>query len=248
MLKNYGPIYQIAIDLQVLRGTTEVLKGTRREANDHIIRGLRVLLEKIIRDGPDRGCIPTSELAEKILNRTLPSTDADIFSTLTFLNDSLLNDLEKEGIVCVPSERRNYYDRDDLFGPNVSAAFPSCERDIRRAGSCYALAQEDACVHHLKLVLERGLNALATKFGVTFHYADWQKLIDQIKTKLEPLPRGPELDFYRHVNAQFGFLKEAYRKHSAHARDDPYDMPKALSILNHVKEFMQEIEKGGLKE
>jgi hypothetical protein len=50
------------------------------------------------------------------------------------------------------------------------------------------------------------------------------------------------------VNAQFGFLKEAYRKHSAHARDDPYDMPKALSIFNHVKEFMQEIEKGGLKE
>jgi hypothetical protein len=99
------------------------------------------------------------------------------------------------------------------------------------------------------LVLERGLNALATKVGVSFHYADWQVLINEIEKKLKSgMPRGSELDFYRHVNAQFGFLKEAYRKHSAHARDDPYDMPKALSIFNHVREFMQEIEKGGLRE
>jgi len=99
-------------------------------------------------------------------------------------------------------------------------------------------------------VLERGLNALADKVLVSYHYADWQKIIGQVESKLKSgaLPRGPELDFYRHVNAQFGFLKEAYRKHSAHARDDPYDMEKALSILNHVRSFMQELAKGGLSE
>jgi hypothetical protein len=137
-----------------------------------------------------------------------------------------------------------------FFGPEVANAFPSCARDIQKAGSCYALGQGDACVHHLMLVLERGLNALATKVGVSFHYADWQKLIVQIETILKSgaVPRGPELDFYRHVNANFGFLKEAYRKHSAHARDDPYDMDKAISILNHVRSFMQELAKGGLSE
>ena len=40
----------------------------------------------------------------------------------------------------------------------------------------------------------------------------------------------------------------AYRKHSAHARDDFYDLPKALHIFNHVKDFMQVIAKGGLSD
>jgi hypothetical protein len=44
------------------------------------------------------------------------------------------------------------------------------------------------------------------------------------------------------------FLKVAYRNHSEHAHDDPYDMEKAASILIHVREFMQELAKGGLSE
>jgi len=50
------------------------------------------------------------------------------------------------------------------------------------------------------------------------------------------------------VNAQFGFLKDAYRNHSEHAHDDPYDMEKALHILNHVRNFMQALANGGLTE
>ena len=45
-------------------------------------------------------------------------------------------------------------------------------------------------------------------------------------------------DFYIEVNSQFGLLKDTYRNHSEHARDDHYDMPKALHILNHVRDFM----------
>ena len=77
-----------------------------------------------------------------------------------------------------------------------------------------------------------------------------KKILDAIEAKLKSgvLPRGLELDFYREVKAQFGFLKDAYRNHSAHARDDPYDMEKALSILNHVRRFMQALAEGGLSE
>jgi hypothetical protein len=63
-------------------------------------------------------------------------------------------------------------------------------------------------------------------------------IIDQIASKLKSQPRGIHRDFYVEVNAQFGFLKDAYRNHSEHARVDHYDMPKALSILNHVRDFM----------
>ena len=86
------------------------------------------------------------------------------------------------------------------------------------------------------------------KVGVPYQRANWQNIIDQIASSLKTMPRGNERDFYLEVNAQFGFLKDAYRNHSEHARDDHYDMPKALSILNHVRSFMQELAKGGLTE
>jgi hypothetical protein len=87
---------------------------------------------------------------------------------------------------------------------------------------------------------------LAAKVGVPYQRRNWQNIINQIASKLKSAPKGTERDFYVEVNAQFGFLKDAYRNHSEHARDDRYDMPKALSILNHVLGFMQALEKGGL--
>lgn len=167
---------------------------------------------------------------------------------LNHLNDSLSSELEKEAIFRIPAERKNCFERDELFGPKVAIAFPSCDRDIRKAGSCYALGQEDACVHHLMLVLERGLAALAVKFKVSHHHTNWQTIINEIENKIKSLPRGPQLNSYRQINAQFGFLKEAYRNHSEHAHDDPYDLEKALHIFNHVKMFMQAIEDDGLRE
>jgi hypothetical protein len=171
-----------------------------------------------------------------------------MFVDLDHLNGSLITELKKEAVFRIPPERKDYFERSDLFGPKVADAFPSCGRDIRMAGNCYALGQEDACVHHLMLVLERGLNALAIKVAVSGHHANWQVIINEIEKNLKSLPRGPDLNFYRQVNAQFGFLKEAYRNHSEHAHDDPYDMEKALSILIHVRGFMQALEKGGISE
>jgi hypothetical protein len=160
------------------------------------------------------------------------------------LDDSLSSELDKERVFRVPSERKDYFEQNDLFGPKVAAAFPSCEWDIRQAGNCYALGQGDACVHHLMLVLERGLNALATKLEVTYERANWQTIIQNNASKLKL--RGPEFDFHRDVNAKFGILKDAYRNHSEHARDDQYNIHKARSIFDDVGDFMLVLEKGGL--
>ena len=106
------------------------------------------------------------------------------------------------------------------------------------------------CVHHLMLVLERGLNALASKVGVPYQRVNWQVIIDQIGKELKSLPKSDERDFLNEVSLQFGFLKNAYRNHCRHGpvKDDPYDIDKALSILNHVRSFMQALESGGLSE
>jgi hypothetical protein len=251
MLRNYSPIYQIALDLESLRALAQVLKGPLSispKVSPPDAQRFRVLLEMIQRKCADYNFTHTSELARCAIDRPSPETSAELFSELTHLNDSLIYELNKE-VFRIPFERKNYFEQDELFGSKVTAAFPSCERDIRNAGSCYALEQEDACVHHLMLVLERGLKALAAKVGVCpYQQSSWHTVITNIDTKTKTLPRGPDLDFYREVNAQFGFLKVAYRNHSEHAHDDFYDMPKALHILNHVRDFMNELERGGLSE
>jgi hypothetical protein len=250
MLQSYLPIYRIVIDLQKLRRTAEVYADALTELHDIDKHKISTLLDAIQQGCLALGLIPPYEMAVRLTERGMPRNHAVLLSDLDHLDGSIDTELKKGAVFRIPPERKDYFEQNELFGSKVTAAFPSCSRDIEKAGSCYALGQEDACVHHLMLVVERGLTALAARVNVTYHYADWQKIIDGVETKLKAgqLPRGLELDFYRQAHAEFGFLKEAYRKHSAHARDDPYDMPKALSILNHVRDFMQALGKGGLSE
>ena len=252
MLQSYLPIYQLALDLQALRGRAELLRGStyHRPGLSESDAQSYVVLLKALQKCSAYNFYHTAEMAKRIAGRTLCADYNDLYSELTHLNDSLSHELEKEAVFRIAPEQKDYFERNDLFGPEVAAAFPSCERDIRKAGSCYALRQEDACVHHLMLVLEPGLYALAAKVGlVSYQHANWQTVINQIETQLKSSSLPPaDRDFYRQANAQFGFLKEAYRNHSAHTRDDHCDMEKALSILNHVRGFMQAIEKGGLAE
>jgi hypothetical protein len=250
MLLNHFPIYEMTVDLQKLRVIADrYLASSIGDGPINESAQFRALLKKVQRECPPLGLMQTSEIAESIDVRPTPATYRELSIELAHLGDSLGRELKREGIFRIPPERKNYFEQNALFGPEVAAAFPSCERDIRKAGSCYALEQEDACVHHLMMVLERGLKALAVRVGVSGHYANWQVIINEVVKNLKSssLPR-PDRAFYDEVNAQFGFLKVAYRNHSEHAHDDLYDMAKALSILDHVRGFMQELAKGGLSE
>jgi hypothetical protein len=251
MLRSYFPIYQVALKLGEMLLTTELGKGSghyQSRASQPTLDDFRALVERITQVCSDHELMQTSEFAKRILRRPLPKTDADLFTELNHLNDALSSELEKEAVFRMPPGRVGYFNCRELFGSEVATAFPSCARDIQKAGECYAFEQEDACVHHLMLVLERGLHVLATKLQVPYQTVNWQVIIDQVSAKLKSQVRGTERDFLLEVNAQFGFLKVAYRNHSEHAHEDVYDMPKALSILNHVREFMQALARGGLTE
>lgn len=248
MMQSYFPIYKIAIDLQNLRKIAEVYENTRKELDNFDKRALSDLLEAIQRECLALGLVPPHEMAGRLIERGDTITYATLLADLNHLDGSLNTELRKEAVFRIPPERKGYFEQDELFGPKVAANFPSCERDIKRAGNCYALAQGDACVHHLMLVLERGLNALASKVSVTYERTNWQNIIEQVAKRVKSLPGSTEKDFYLEVNAQFGFLKDAYRNHAEHARDDHYDVPKALSTFNHVRSFMQALAKDGLSE
>jgi hypothetical protein len=251
MLQSYLPFYDIGCRLNAMLTRDQLLKGTPSYSTDLGNSGNqehRELIEAIQKACKQHGLTHTADMAARALARPFPANYREQIPELIHLQDSLKSELDRESIFRIDPLHKQYFERNDLFGSKVAAAFPSCTRDIQRAGSCYALEQEDACVHHLMLVLERGLKALSIQVLGTYQQANWQSVINSITGHLKNMPAGPQRDFYREVNSQFGFLKDAYRNHSEHAHDDIYDMPKALSILNHVKEFMQALEKGGLSE
>jgi hypothetical protein len=250
MLQSYLSIYQVAVDLGKMRYSASLLGGSgySSKTSSSTLDDFRSLVERIERACADHELVQTSEFAKRILGRPLPRFDHDLAAELNHLDDSLSTELKKEALLRVPPERVDYFKCDKLFGKKVDAAFPSCARDIQKAGECYAVAQEDGCVHHLMLVLERELHALANNFQVPYQRTNWQPIIDQIGARLKSIPKGQQRDFFLEVTAQFGFLKDAYRNHSQHAHDDPYDMEKALSILSHVRKFMKELAEAGLTE
>jgi hypothetical protein len=88
------------------------------------------------------GLTPTHEMAKRLIDKGPPEIYT-MFVDLDHLDGSLITALKKEAVFRIPLERRGFFERDKLFGPKVAAAFPSCDRDIRKAGSCYALGQED---------------------------------------------------------------------------------------------------------
>jgi hypothetical protein len=250
MLQDYLPFYRVALELQEILTWADLHRGNdygRTKVYDHHKEAYTAILAAIRTACEEHGLPHTAEMAADAETRKAKYYD-DVYHTLTLLNGSLTRELGREAIFRIHPDRKRFYEQEDLFGPEVAAAFPSCERDIRKAGSCYALEQEDACVHHLMLVLERGLNALAKKRGVNYLRTNWGEIIDGITKDLKTMPKGPDKDFYLEVNAQFGFLKDAYRNHTQHARDEHYDLPKALSIMNHVESFMRELADGGLAE
>jgi len=180
-------------------------------------------------------------------------SNQELLKDLETLNFSFANELRRRFFFRIADDKQKYFQQDDLFGSKVSAAFPYCVAEIQNAGTCYALEQNEACVFHLMRVLERGLSVLAIKFSVPFQHDNWHNIIEQLESKIRKMDPTFGTDwkekqkFYSAAASQFMFLKDAWRNHVMHVRD-VYDEGRAFSIFSHVKELMQSLAEGGLKE
>lgn len=145
MLISHFPIYKLARSLEALWHDAEFFKGGLYGAKEVLAAdadGFRILLEQIARVCPEYGLTHTSDLAARVSARRPVKTYTELCVVLNDLNDSIITELEKEAIFRIPPERKSYYDRDELFGQKVHDAFPSCARDIQKAGSCTPLGRK----------------------------------------------------------------------------------------------------------
>jgi hypothetical protein len=178
----------------------------------------------------------------------------DIAADLDIIWFTFGDELRKELFFRIPRDTEKYFEKDDLLGAVASAAFPSCVTEMRDAGTCFSLEKYEACVFHLMRILERSLGALAGKFKVDFQHTNWHNVIEQVESRVRKMDSsfGPDWkdqqQFYSEAASQFMFFKDAWRNHVMHVRGVPYDAGRALSVLSHVREFMQAVAKGGLAE
>jgi hypothetical protein len=191
-------------------------------------------------------------------------TCSAVNSALQALDLSYLNELRRQVYLHItPDKLKFYFEGKDrckrnIFGDEVDKAFPSTREDIYEAGNCLALERWTASVFHCMRTLELGLQALATELSISFSgtldLQNWQNIIESIESeilKLEKIPKSKyksnTLKFFSGAAMQFRWFKEAWRNHVAHVRES-YDEGKAVSILTHVREFMQQLASGGLHE
>jgi hypothetical protein len=189
------------------------------------------------------------ELNNEITSGSIRSY-TDMQPRMVELHRRINDELSLRSFLQIPADRVNYYKDNPQFGEEVAIAFPSASNDISEAAKCFALGRNTACVLHLMLVLQSGLNVLAQELGVSFERANWDKVITDIETQIKSIElggtrQGPNWEedksFFSEAALQFRHFKDAWRNHAMHARMH-YDHPdKALEIFTHVREFMQHI-------
>jgi hypothetical protein len=95
--------------------------------------------------------------------------------------------------------------------------------------------------------LESGLTALAKPFNVSSAHENWQNIIEQIESAVRALGNQTKSQqkiddekFFGAAVSHLYFVKNAWRNHVAHARDN-YGDDEALRILQHSQEFIESL-------
>lgn len=170
------------------------------------------------------------------------------------LREVIEDDLKRRRFLYIPVDRVRLVDSMLEDWKKTIAAFEKTAKlEVGFAIRCYVTGNPTACVFHLMRAAEMGMRALAKERRVVLKknrelaWADWHELlagIDKQITAIANKKRGSARDrallFYRGILGEFEAFKDVYRNNIMHARET-YDMPRALSVLNHVREFMERL-------
>lgn len=249
MLKRYAfSFYEVVIRIEQLRLEARAMAGaytTTKPYADSLDKITATLIE--MRAECDK--LDLTSTADLISHIELAVKGkgysyADIFNHLDTLSVLFAKELRGRTCFRIAEDKDKYFQKDDLFGPKVSKAFGSCVDEIRNAGTCYALEQDEACVFHLMRILERSLGALASRSSVPFDHDNWHNIIEQLEAAIRKMDSATfgtdwkdKQKFYARAASQFMFFKDAWRNHVMHVRD-VFDEGKTRSVFDSVRGFM----------
>ncbi len=174
----------------------------------------------------------------------------DIYEGVMVLKTLVFSEIESRALFIIKSEDRQLFEEKLPFGDEVYAHFTSASFEIQEAAKCLALDRNTACVLHLMRALDVALGALAKDLKIPFKHENWEKIINQIRPKIQEMERRQrkpknwrELrQFYSEVGDNFRSLKDAYRNYAMHGKKT-YGREEAKDIFHSVRIFMTTLAK-----
>ena len=187
----------------------------------------------------------SSKLIKQILSRLSDMSFMRLHENFIQLREMLMSELREVLLIFIPKDKSIWLEIAKNVDAEYIKSFQSALDDLKEAAVCYACGCNTAAVFHAMRILECGLGALAKDVGLSFNVQQWGTIIDQIekeiKTIQKTMPSGPakneRLQFLSEAAKEFAYFKDGWRNYVSHRRAT-YDGPKALSALNHVREFM----------
>jgi hypothetical protein len=246
--------------------------ASERSASSEIMQEFIQLLNELLIHCTNEGLIHTLDLVKEmqlvfahVINTKSSYSYSAVLALVSSLDMSYRGELKREVYLHLLGRRLDLYSEPEgeefggnIFGKAVRLSFPSMSYEIREAGNSFAMERWTACVFHAMRILELALHILARELKITFpndlELENWKNVIDKIESTIkdmEQLPKSKDksdkLKFFFGAAMQFRWFKDAWRNHVAHVRES-YDEGRALSIINHVGEFVEQLANGGLRD
>jgi len=175
------------------------------------------------------------------------------------LQIDIIESIKDRHFLRIADDRPNLIDQDKLFGESIFDGFASARRDLKEAANCLATECNTAAVFHLMRGCEVALRALARDRQVSFkdkplEQKEWGQILPKLdivvkelresdtKNWTKPELKDAQVHFYSELVPELRSFNEAWRRHLSHADTEAfYNRDEALSIMNHVKKFMQKL-------
>jgi len=188
-----------------------------------------------------------------------PFTLGGLKHQLDELKNEIARVLGDAKFMMIPSHDAAYYDNPNLFGPTVAERFPSANKEITEAGSCYAAGRYTACVFHLMRAVELAARRMVKQLKVQQHLVknnhpvpvelcDWGMLIGALDKGVAALSHGTAtstrkketFEFYNQAVGQFRNFKDAWRNNVSHTRTT-YNKHLAVNVMDNTRQFMEHL-------
>ena len=178
------------------------------------------------------GKVPIQEFGEKFRQLVLD------------MHERALDELHHRFFIVIPSEMIQYYKHvEPIFGDSVEANFPNISEDLSEASKCLGVGRATACVFHLMRALESVVVYLGEKIGATVISSDnatleWGKILNNIKIRIEAMPRGRSKENWAEAFSMLLHVKTAWRNPTMHPRQT-YTVTEARDIFAAVSTFVR---------
>lgn len=171
-------------------------------------------------------------------------------SKISDLREFIDSEMRGQLFLWSPPHRADFYSKDaeSVVGAECCARFPSIQREVEEALTCYALGRYTACAFHISRSTEAGMQALAKAINYVPPNNNWnlvfRELGNQFRLPSQNRPAHWQThgDFLETVWADLRAVGKAWRNDIAHLVDT-YTEEEAKEFIAIIPIFLRDLAK-----